>query len=111
MVIGGPLESAIVRRRALGRLLMRFLAYPNVLYVLGIRAAAAGLLIVSVGGVWSRLGIAVVFLTNALILGMRTGQNTGSDRMAGVIFGALFLARVLANTPLAVQACAFFPAL
>ena len=93
------------------RVLGRFLAYPNVLYVLGIRAAAAALLLVFVGGVWSRLGIAVVFFTNALILGIRPGQNTGSDRMARVIFGALFLAQVVADSPLAAQACVFFLAL
>lgn len=92
-------------------LLTHFLAYPNVLYLLSVRAMAAASLIIGVGGLWTRLAIASIFVTDALIFGVRHQRRTGAESMGRIIFGALFLAQVVANSSLAEQACLWFIAL
>ncbi len=94
------------------RVLDGLLIYPNILYVLGFRATAAGLLVIGPNLKWGFFaGITTIYFTNILLFGIRDLRGTGADDMVKVVFGALFFGQVVATGPLAAQACIGFIAL
>lgn len=89
----------------------RFLEPPAAQVVLGVRAAAALLLIASPwleGG--QLVGIGAVYVTNLLLLN-RVPVNRGSDGMMQIVFGALFLRQLAGDSPIVTEACLWFIAL